>query len=522
MRNTTKSKKWLAGVASIALLVQVGQPVIGYATETSHNEVKVFLHQETASIPTKEQSQWNYQAIKGQLAYESGYTGKGVKIALIDTGVSPHKDLKIAGGVSTIDGETSYLDTNGHGTHVAGILNAQPNGFGLVGVAPNAELYAVKAVTGDDNGKLSDIVEGIEWAIQNEMDIINLSVGIQTDEPQLKAVIQKAYKQGVIIVASSGNNGSNSSVSYPAKYPEVISVSAVDRLMNQATFSSKGESVDFTAPGVDIASTFLDDQYALISGTSQATPHVVGLLALLKEKYPTKTSRELENELQLYAEDLGVTGKDDVFGYGFLSYDDSIETGKSISTPTTFIVTDLTSEPVAKETFTAQQQTYITYAERYIGYVEQYKRTSYASTAQIYINKLPDGQKKTELNLRLQQAVASITGSTAPATGTSTTTTVSSPTTTTPMTTTETQPTTTTSQTSPTQTVETVETAETFTSLQKSYITYAERYIAYTLQYKKMTYANTAQIYINKLPDGKTKTELNQKLQEAIATISAS
>jgi minor extracellular protease Epr len=470
-----RSKKMMVGLASIALLLQAGQSsAMVVSAQPKHTDPKVYLFQDSATVISQEKSQWNFQAMKAQLAFDNGYTGKNVKIAVIDTGVAPHKDLKIAGGVSTVDGVSSYVDTNGHGTHVAGIINAQPNSFGTVGIAPDAKLYAVKAVSGNNGGKLSDIVEGIEWAIANKMDIISLSIGIKTDEKALRDVVQKAYDQGILIVASSGNDGSNSPVLYPAKYPEVIAVSAVDKSMNQASFSSQGGEVDFTAPGVDVVSTYLNGQYALISGTSQATPHIVGMLALLKEKYPNKTNVELEQELRSLSTDLGSKGKDNIFGYGFVSYQNTPESSTTVSTP------------VVEETFTALQKSYISYAERYIGYITEQKKTAYATTAQSYINKLPDGKKKAELNQRLQNAIALVTGKT-----TSSDTTATS----------------------------TQSATETLTEIQKTYISYAERYIGYVKVQKKTSYSTTAQRYISKLPDGATKAQLQKKLDEAVALV---
>jgi subtilisin family serine protease len=271
-----------------------------------------------------EESQWDLQAVQAPAAWNEGHTGKGIKVAVIDSGISAHPDLAIAGGVSTVGYTESYEDDNGHGTHVAGTIGAMRDGSGMVGVAPDVSLYAVKAMDNNGEGTLQDILEAIDWSIVNNMDIINLSLGTDTDSDIFHSIVDKADEQGIIIVGASGNSGtpdgSGNTVEYPAKYSSVIAVSAVDSSKSRASFSSTGEEVEFAAPGVDIVSTFPDGRYAVGSGTSMAAPHVAGLFALLKEKYPGETNGQLHEEMINYAEDLGDAGKDPWFGYGFTRY----------------------------------------------------------------------------------------------------------------------------------------------------------------------------------------------------------
>lgn len=277
----------------------------------------------SASIPAEE-SQWDLQASKSPLAWEEGITGKGVKVAILDTGIASHPDLNISGGVSMVSYTNSYADDNGHGTNIAGIVSALKNGIGMVGMAPDVQLYAVKVLDNTGEGNLSDLLSGIDWAISNHMNLINLSLGASWDSQLLHDMVAKAYQNGVLVVCAAGNSGNaegtGDNVSYPAKYAEAISVSAVDSNMARAPFSSTGSKIDFTAGGVDVVSTYLNGGYAMGSGTSQATPHVTGLLALLKQKYPTKTNDELVAILKSYAKDLGTTGKDTWFGNGFAQY----------------------------------------------------------------------------------------------------------------------------------------------------------------------------------------------------------
>ncbi|RKQ35828.1 S8 family serine peptidase [Oceanobacillus halophilus] len=273
---------------------------------------------ELDDIPETER--WNISQIGAEKAWVEGSTGKNVNIAIIDTGVSPHHELTVAGGIATVDYTENWKDDHGHGTHVAGVIAASHNETGVVGVAPDANIYAVKALDENGEGDLEDILEGIDWAIANNMDIINLSLGTDVEDPLLEEAIEKAADNGILIVGASGNSGEESSVIYPAKYEHVIGVSAVDGRLNIAPFSSTGPEVEFSAPGFSILSTFLDNSYGTASGTSQAAPHVTGILALLKEKNPDLSSEDLRKELIYHTKDIGIEGRDPLYGHGFVSY----------------------------------------------------------------------------------------------------------------------------------------------------------------------------------------------------------
>ncbi|MFB4167197.1 S8 family serine peptidase [Virgibacillus sp. JSM 102003] len=281
--------------------------------------------EEVTQINLAETERWNIESTSGLSAWEEGFTGKEVNIAVIDTGISPHPDLKVSGGFSTVDSIQEWTDDNGHGTHVAGIIGSERNDTGTVGIAPDANLFAVKALDKNGEGTLADLIEGIEWSIQNNMDIINLSLGTDDNSSALQDVINKAYKAGILIVAASGNGGTNNSVNYPAKYENVIGVSAVNEQFNITSFSSTGPEVEFSAPGVNIVSTYLNESYGKAHGTSQASPHVTGILALLKKKKPELNSTELRNELINYVQDLGEPGRDPFYGHGFVNFNPDVK-----------------------------------------------------------------------------------------------------------------------------------------------------------------------------------------------------
>lgn len=274
---------------------------------------------------------------KASQARNSGLTGKGVKIAVIDSGISKHDDLRVSGGKSFVPYTSSYLDDNGHGTHVAGIISAENNSFGVVGIAPDSDIYALKVLDKKGFGYLSNIIASIDWSIENHMDIINLSLGTEDDSVALKAAVDRAYSAGILVVASSGND-SAPVVGYPAKYPSVIGVSATDQNNKLASYSNYGPEIEVAAPGTYILSTHLNNKYVFMSGTSMAAPYVTGQLALLKQLYPSATASELRTLSHSHTVDIGAPGKDPEFGYGLIQSPASAQkpTEYTLSVPTQF------------------------------------------------------------------------------------------------------------------------------------------------------------------------------------------
>lgn len=217
-------------------------------------------------------------------------TGVGIKVAIMDTGIDlNHPDLQnnIKGQVNTINPTQSADDDNGHGTHVAGTVAAiRNNGIGVIGVGPDISLYAVKVLNKKGSGFLSDLIEGLDWCISNKIQVVNMSLGSSGDNQSFHDAIIRAHDAGIVEVAAAGNNGKTTGlVDYPARYPETIAVSAVGQntggSLYFASFSSSGQRVDLAAPGVNINSTYNTGYYALLSGTSMATPHVTGVVVLV-------------------------------------------------------------------------------------------------------------------------------------------------------------------------------------------------------------------------------------------------
>ncbi|THG89699.1 peptidase S8, partial [Alkalihalobacillus alcalophilus ATCC 27647 = CGMCC 1.3604] len=165
-------------------------------------------------------------------------------------------------------------------------------------------VQAVKVLGADGNGTVSSIAQGLQWSAENGMDIANLSLGSPTGSPTLELAVNQATSAGVLVVAATGNNGSGT-VSYPARYANALAVGATDQNDNRASFSQYGTGLDIVAPGVGVQSTYLQNQYASLSGTSMATPHVAGVAALVKEKNPTWSNVEIRQHLTNTATPLG-------------------------------------------------------------------------------------------------------------------------------------------------------------------------------------------------------------------------
>jgi subtilisin family serine protease len=243
-----------------------------------------------------------------------GYEGEGVQVALLDTGIDPdHPDLQenYRGGYDFVNNDTQPWDDNGHGTEVAGIVAARENGFGLVGVAPRAELFAVKVLGSDARGAISDVVKGLEWAIQQGMQVVNMSLGTPEDSQALREAVSAAWEAGLVLVAAAGNE--SGSVLDPAAYQEVIAVSGTNKDDRLAWSSNFGPEIDLAAPGEEIPTTYPGDRYRLASGTSFAAPHVTGTAALLISS-GIRDNRAVRARLEETAEELGLPRQEEGAG----------------------------------------------------------------------------------------------------------------------------------------------------------------------------------------------------------------
>jgi subtilisin family serine protease len=263
---------------------------------------------------------WGVKRIGAGTVHAGGNKGAGVNVAIIDTGIDyTHSDLdaNYKDGYDYVNNDADPMDDNGHGTHCAGIVAAEYNDAGVVGVAPGADLYAVKVLNSVGSGYGSDVIAGIQWSVKNGMQVISMSLGGSTYSRSLHRACDRAYNKGIVIVAAAGNDGVT--VSYPARYDSVIAVAATDSSDYRASFSNTGPAVELAAPGVSVSSTKLGGGYVAKSGTSMACPHVAGTAALVI----FAGEGDVRQCLQQTADDLGAAGKDDQYGYGLVDAEEA-------------------------------------------------------------------------------------------------------------------------------------------------------------------------------------------------------
>lgn len=237
--------------------------------------------------------QWNLRSINIESAWDET-KGSGVTVAVIDTGISPIpdlKDTKFVKGYDFVNDKIEAYDDAGHGTHVAGtIAQSTNNNYGVAGIAYEASLMPLKVLGASGGGTVADIAEAIRYAADNQADVINMSLGGAGESQLLEDAINYAHSKGVLIIAAAGNSNQNSA-SYPARYPHVVGVAALDSVGIKAPYSNFGAGVDIAAPGGSEAGKILQETinpetgesiFEGYQGTSMAAPHVAGVAALVK------------------------------------------------------------------------------------------------------------------------------------------------------------------------------------------------------------------------------------------------
>ncbi|MGG3573167.1 S8 family peptidase [Bacillus gobiensis] len=265
------------------------------------------------ALPEANETPEGIRLIKAPEIWAKGFKGKDIKVAVLDTGCDiTHPDLKdqIIGTKNFTDDDEGapelVNDYNGHGTHVAGTIAADDKNGGISGVAPEAGLLIVKVLSGENgSGAYEWIINGINYAVDQKVDIISMSLGGPEDVPELHEAITRAVQNGVLVVCAAGNEGDGDTAteefSYPAAYNEVIAVGSVTLTRDSSEFSNVNKEIDLVAPGEKIISTLPGEKYGELTGTSMAAPHASGSLAIIKQMEESLFDRDL-SEPEVYGQ----------------------------------------------------------------------------------------------------------------------------------------------------------------------------------------------------------------------------
>ena len=258
---------------------------------------------------------------------------KNIKIAVIDSGIDlSHQDLinRIADrGYNFVSSNTNISDmnTNSHGTAVSGVIASETdNEIGITGVGGKYDIKILPLKTVNYSGYcyLSDVIKAIDYAIEQGVDVINLSLGSNKFSEIENATIQKAIESGIVVVASAGNEGTTD-LMFPASYDNVISVGSINEQENVSTFSNHNSNIDVVAPGENMLTCKLSNSYGSYAGTSFSAPIVSGMAGLLKAVNPELTPLQIENIIHISSQDLGAPGRDDYYGYGLVNFNNAID-----------------------------------------------------------------------------------------------------------------------------------------------------------------------------------------------------
>jgi len=250
--------------------------------------------------------------------------GEDVTVVVLDTGYSNHPDNCNEEKGESFCWESDVVDMNGHGSHVAGTIGACDNESGVIGVAPEVRVISCKVMDKFGMGDDKCLYEGLLYCLKNDVDVVNVSMGgPKKMGRRIENVLRRLYHKGTHVICAAGNVGRDNSVLYPARSNFVRAIGATDLNNKIADFSSRGVEVDHAAPGVDILSTYKNQEYAVLDGTSMACPYFAGLVALSvsarrkagKKDRPVSVVNQIAIENSI---DHGPEGQDSKFGYGIV------------------------------------------------------------------------------------------------------------------------------------------------------------------------------------------------------------
>lgn len=267
------------------------------------------------------EEQWHLSALKVPEAQKISQ-GDGIIVAVPDSGVSTHQDLRgnLLSGTDVIAGGRGdgHDDRDGHGTGMAGLIAAHGIGSeGALGIAPKAKILPILCSPAGREGDTDALASAIEFAVAKGADVISISI-VGGASARLQQAVTAALMADVVVIAAAGNAPGSQMVGYPARHPGVVAVGGIDRDGARAEISVTGPEIDVVAPAVDIYSTSINGKYRKGTGTSDATAIVAGAAALIRSKYPYLPAQEVAHRLTATAIDKGPPGRDDEYGYGVI------------------------------------------------------------------------------------------------------------------------------------------------------------------------------------------------------------
>jgi len=288
---------------------------------------------------TYRRRQWSLDRLDAERVWHKS-SGKGVVVAVVDTGVyAKHPDLKgrVLKGRDFVEGDRSADDRNGHGTHVAGVIAARAdNGRGIAGLAKSSRILPVRVLNSAGSGNTVTVARGIVWAVNKGADVINLSLAGEQPDASVEAAVKYAVGRNVVVVAAAGNRGCAAPTTYPAAYPGVIAVGAINHYGSVSSYSNCGAYVDVVAPGTSIRSTMIrrsssslqcryGKDYCMLSGTSMASPHVAAAAAIIIARTRHRLAAAAVGDLiTSRADDIVTPGFDTTSGFGVLNVNRSL------------------------------------------------------------------------------------------------------------------------------------------------------------------------------------------------------
>lgn len=320
--------------------------------------------------------QWGFQSVNAYSAHTSGFNGKGVNIAVIDSGINyGHEDInpqKITKQINMLSDTSDVTDEVGHGSFVSGIIGADTNnGIGISGIADGAA-FSIYKIFSSQTTNFSYLLSALSDAVNSGYDVINMSLGVSASslsadaKATLQSIVDTAIEKNILLISAVGNN-SSSILNYPAALEGVTGVGAVGKTLKHSSFSNTNESVFICAPGEYLASTWYGESnsyniaksYSTSSGTSFAAPYVTAMAALAKQAYKDMNYIEFQELLKASSTDLGTTGYDTEYGWGLI---DIQEFTRLLSEKYSFSVsTDSDTSSVSINNFNENAKMYTAY-----------------------------------------------------------------------------------------------------------------------------------------------------------------